>query len=285
MEKILTVIFLVTTMLSIGLKAGPGDLLSALRARSLMIRSLATNLLLVPILGFLLVKSVPMSADVAAGLLLLAAAPGGLNAIQFTSKTSAGISFAAVLLFVLSFLSVLVSPFIASLMLSSETPLVLSYGKAFGVLLLCVVLPLLAGVSLRRAAHRVAELLAKPTALCGTVAFVVVVVLMLARRKEAMATLTAAELAAMLCMILGAMVAGWFMGGPARETRIVLATGSSMRNAALALMIAVSSFPDTNVAVAVVAFSGLMIPPNMLFTLYQVISAKRRARHATARQE
>jgi BASS family bile acid:Na+ symporter len=122
-------------------------------------------------------------------------------------------------------------------------------------------------------------------ALCGTVVFVVVVVLLMAKRKEAMASLTKAELAAMLGMILTVMVGGWFLGGPARETRIVLATASSMRNAALALVIAVNSFPGSNVDVAVIAFSGLMIPPNMLFTLYQIISNKRRARRAAVTEE
>lgn len=284
MAKILTIVFLVTTMLSIGLKASPGDLMAALRARSLMARSLALNFVLVPILGFLLVKVVPMSADVATGLLLLAAAPGGLNAIQFTSKTAAGISYATVLLFVLSSLSVLVSPFIASWMLSSHAPLVLPYGKAAAILL-CVAAPLLAGLGLRRFFHRTAEVLAKPMALCGTVTFVVVVVLLMAQRKHAIAALTKTELAAMLGMILAVMVVGWFLGGPARETRIILATGSSMRNAALALMIAINSFPNADVDVAVIAFSGLMIFPNMLFTVYQLVRDKRRLRHATNGQE
>jgi hypothetical protein len=49
-----------------------------------------------------------------------------------------------------------------------------------------------------------------------------------------------------------------------------------MRNAALALMIALNSFPDTNVDAAVIAFSGLMIPPNMLFTAYHVLRSRRK---------
>ncbi len=53
---------------------------------------------------------IPMSTDVAIGLLLLAASPGGLNAIQFTSKTSTSYSYSATLLFLLSLLAVLVSP-------------------------------------------------------------------------------------------------------------------------------------------------------------------------------
>ncbi len=97
-----------------------------------------------------------------------------------------------------------------------------------------------------------------------------------------MASLTAAELAAMLGFILGAMAMGWLLGGPSKETRTILATASSMRNAALALMIAVSSFPGSDVGVALIAFSALMIPPNMLFTVYHIVQNRRSKKHGTA---
>lgn len=277
--KALTVVFLFATMLSIGLKAAPADLLSALRRRGLMVRSLVANFLIIPVLGLVMVKATAMSTDVAVGLLLLAAAPGGLNAIQFTSKTSSGLSYAAALLFVLSFLSMLLSPVIASLMLPAGTPLTLPYGRIIAVLLLCVLLPLLAGLGVRRAWPRGAQALAKPMALCGTLAFVVVVVLLMAWRKQAMSQLKAAEVAAMLGFILASMVVGYLLGGPGKDTRTILATATSMRNAALGLVIAVNSFPGTNVDVAVIAFSALMIPPNMLFTVYHLMRNRRKARH------
>jgi predicted permease len=69
--RIVTWTFLVATMLSIGMKITPGDLLSSLRDRSLMIRSLAANFVIVPALGLLLVRVVPMSADATVGLLLM----------------------------------------------------------------------------------------------------------------------------------------------------------------------------------------------------------------------
>ena len=123
---------------------------------------------------------------------------------------------------------------------------------------------------------------AKPMAACGTLAFVVTVILLLALRKQAMKGLNAVELAAMFGFILTAMLVGWFLGGPGKETRSILATASSMRNAALALMIAISSFPDLHVDVAVIAFSGLMIPPNMLFTVYHVVQDRRSRKHGDA---
>jgi BASS family bile acid:Na+ symporter len=280
--KAFTIVFLVATMLSIGLKVTVADLVSSVRDRRWMVRSLAANFLLIPAIGLLLATVIPMSMDVKIGFLLLAFAPGGLNAIQFTSKTTEGLPYAATILFILSFLSVLVSPLLATVVMPTETPLVLPHGKAIAYLLLGVIGPMLLGLAVHHFWDRIAHTLAKPVALVGTVSFVVVVVLLWGLRKQAKATVTTSELAAMLVFIVAAMVVGWALGGPGKETRRILATASSMRNAALGLMIAVNSFPDTMVDEAVIAFGALMIPMNMVFTVYGVIQG-RRARRTKAR--
>jgi BASS family bile acid:Na+ symporter len=232
-------------------------------------------MIIVPLLGFLLVKLVPMSQDAKVGILLLAAAPGGLNAIQFTSKTKSALCYAASLLFILTLLSVLLSPVIVNFMLPVSTSVTLRYGRVIMFLFLFILLPLLAGLGVHRVSKRIADMLSKPIALCGTVFFVVVVILMLAQRKQAMAALSKTELAAMIVFIILTMIIGWLLGGPSIETRRVLATNTSMRNAALCFVMATKGFPDTNVIVTVVAFSGLMIFPNMLLTVYEIIKERK----------
>ncbi len=273
--KTLTLIFLITTMAAIGLKVTTGELVSAFHDRSLMVRSLIVNMVIVPLLGLLLVKIVPMSQDVKVGIILLAAAPGGLNAIQFTSKSKDALCYAASLLFILTLLSVLLSPAIAGLMLPVDTSLKLPYGKVIRFLFLYLFLPLVIGFVVQRISKKVANFLSKPMALIGTIFFVVVVVRMLAQRKEAMAAMSKTELAAMIVFILLTMIIGWLFGGPSRETRRVLATATSMRNAAICFIIATNGFPNTNVIVTVVAFSGLMIFPNMLFTVHEIIKERK----------
>jgi BASS family bile acid:Na+ symporter len=275
LTRAFTLIFLTTTMAAIGLKVTTGELVSAFRDRSLMARSLGLNLILVPLLGLVLVKIFPMSRDAEIGILLLAAAPGGLNAIQFTSKTKDALCYAAALLFILTLLSVLLSPVIAGLLLPSGTSLALPYGRVIRFIVLYLLLPLLAGLGVHRLSGPIAEKLSKPLALCGTVFFVVVVIRMLAMRKQAMAAMSKTELAVILALIILSMVLGWVLGGPSIETRRILATSTSMRNAALCMVIAMNGFPNTDVDVTVIAFSGLMIFPNMLFTVYELVREKR----------
>jgi BASS family bile acid:Na+ symporter len=262
-------------MAAIGLKVTTGELVSAFRDRSLMVRSLVVNIIIVPLLGLLLVTIVPMSQDVKVGILLLAVSPGGPNAIQFTSKTKSALCYAASLLFILTLLSVLLSPVIVNFMLPVSTSVTLRYERVIMFLFLFILLPLLAGLGVHRVSKRIADMLSKPIALCGTVFFVVVVILMLAQRKQAMAALSKTELAAMIVFIILTMIIGWLLGGPSIETRRVLATNTSMRNAALCFVMATKGFPDTNVIFTVVAFSGLMIFPNMLFTVYEIIKERK----------
>ena len=79
----------------------------------------------------------------------------------------------------------------------------------------------------------------------------------------------------MLALILGSMTIGWLMGGPKRENRRILATGTSMRNVALCAVIALESFPGTKVDLGLVAFSALMVTPNSILGLYESYRKRR----------
>ena len=95
LPKILTYVFLVSTMLAIGLTVTWTEILTAVRGRHLMGRILLANLVLIPIVGYLLILIFPLSPGIKLGIALLALAPGGLTAIQFTDKVKGSLAFAA----------------------------------------------------------------------------------------------------------------------------------------------------------------------------------------------
>lgn len=278
LAKLSAYIFLVMTMLGIGLKVTGSEVLQTLSDRSLILRSLLVNIILVPILGLIVTAIVPMPRDTEVGILLLAAAPGGLAAIQFTSKGKEAITFAASLLFVFSVVAVFATPLTAELILPIHTPVSMPYLLVIQALLMYLFLPLLIGFAVQRLSGRVAQALSKPVSLCGTLSFIAMIILTMAMKKQAVRAIGGSGMAAMLILILVSMVIGWVLGGPDKNNRRVLATGTSIRNAAICLLIAQKSFPNTGVDVVVVAFSALMVPPNMLFTLYEIIKKRRSAK-------
>jgi BASS family bile acid:Na+ symporter len=61
--------------------------------------------------------------------------------------------------------------------------------------------------------------------------------------------------AGMLMLLLASLGVGWFLGGPARGTRIALALATSARNVGVVMVIAASSFAGTPAVTAAVVFA------------------------------
>jgi BASS family bile acid:Na+ symporter len=273
--RFLGLLFTITTLLAIGLKVGGSEILASLKNRSLMARSLLANFVLVPVVGLVLVHLVTLAPDVTTAILLMAAAPGGVGAIQFSSKgNERDICFAAGLLFVLTVLAVFITPILAKVILPAGAPLVLPYGRIIRFVLLYLLLPLLLGLAIRSMFERAASALAKPTAIVGTLSFVAFVIMTLAMRRGATRAIGGKAILVMLALILISMVIGWLLGGPEKGARRVLTTGTSFRNAPLCLVIALGSFSGGSEVYAVVAYSALMVPPNMAFTIYHSIRSR-----------
>jgi bile acid:Na+ symporter, BASS family len=271
LQRAILVFFLVTSMAGIGLRVNLRDLLAMLRRKGLLLRSLLVNFLVIPALGWLATRLVTMAPTSADALLILACAPGGITAIQFTSKRKDVLAFAGQTAFLLTGLSILLSPFLMSIFLPTELTLVVPYARAFWYAFLFLLLPMGLGVLLRERVERLANRLGKPMAYLGTVAFLVFVALTLSTRRAAMAGMGSVDVVAMVGFIVASMVVGWVAGGPHRETRQVLASASSMRNVAFSLAIVTRTFPDAGIEVPLVAFCALMITPNLIFLIWTLV--------------
>jgi bile acid:Na+ symporter, BASS family len=278
LPSILTLLFLITAMLSVGLQITPGDLRSLLRSKGLLVRSLLANFVAVPIVGIVLTKTLPFKPEAATALLLLACTPGGIGALQFTTRIKGASLYAGSSAFILTFIAVFLSPALLALVLPGDIAVVIPYGRALLFVLVFLLLPLVAGTLVRRRGERLAEKLSKPCAIMSLVLFIVVLALIMNLRKEAMNAVGKEALLYMLIFIIISMAVGWFMGGPAKETRPLLATVTGMRHVALSLLIALNTFPDPAVRSPLLAFSALMVPPNMLLTAYTVIRSRKAAR-------
>ena len=277
LSRILVFVFLITAMLSVGLQIRAGDLRSLLGSKGLLLRSLLANFVAVPIVGIVLARTLPLKPEAATALLLLACTPGGISALQFTTRIKGASLFAGSSAFLLSFVAVFLSPALLALVLPGDISVVIPYGRALLFVVVFLLLPLVAGTLVRSRAERPAEKLSKLCAIMSAVLFIVVFVLIMGLRKEAMNAVGKEALLYMLIFIIISMAVGWFMGGPAKETRPVLATVTGMRHVALSLLIALNTFPDPAVQTPLVAFSALMVPPNMLLTAYMVIRSRKAA--------
>ncbi len=283
LSKVLFFVFLVGSMLGIGLKVGKEEPLTVVRDKGWLVRIVVANFLLIPALGILAARALPMKPGNALALIILACAPGGMSALQFLSKKKeqAALAHGAGTTVLLSFLSILISPFLIGLNLPKGMTLTVPYVKALLFVSLFMLLPLVLGIVVHGAPGAAASKLAGPVSLIATLAFVGALIKLLALTKWAKGQMGRTGLLVIVFFVLVSMLVGWLLGGPRKFTRPVLATASSMRNGALGLAIAVKSFPDLTVLTPLVAFFAIMVPLNLLYTVVAKvggkIGAKRRA--------
>ncbi len=207
--------------------------------------------------------------------LLLAVAPGGISAIQFTSKVRGEIAFAAAMSFLLVFVSIFLTPVIATIILPSETLEALPYLQVLVFIVLFLVFPLLVGAIVRSTSSSVADGLYKVLNVISFVSFVGAVFLSMSMKKAAAREIGVTGMAAMFLLILGSMAIGWLLGGGTKGTRRVVTSVTGVRNVALCLLMVLASFPDRDVDLALMAYVLLVIPSNLLFTLHHTIESKR----------
>jgi BASS family bile acid:Na+ symporter len=255
-------LFVVTVLLSIGLRVTATELLRIIQDRSLMLRSLLANCILVPAFGLLLVKVVPMSAETQIGILLLATIPGTPVALQFTRTASGRLAFAAGITFILSVFSVVITPLAVEILpqraIHLETPLLYLVGSIF----VYIAAPLFIGIWLSRRAPAAAPKLVKPLNVLATIIFLVLMLETRMLRAQARQAMSGTGISVILALLLFSMGVGWLLGGRDRETRLILATSTSMRSVVVCLYVARYCFPGTLVYVAPLAYLSLMVPIN-----------------------
>jgi len=249
----LTLLFVAARMLYVGLSVEPAQLAALRRQPSFVARALVANFIIVPALGLAIAAMVWVPPHAALGILLLGVLGGGVDFLSTGDKTDGG-RVGVALTFMLSLIGGLLSPMIRLLIQPIGTSLMTSVWALVGLTILVVPVPLVAGLMVRRAAPAAARVTAKAMAVVAVVLFVAAALTTLIVKAPLATDLGVRAIAAIVVFIAGAAIAGWVVGGPSAEQRALLARATVMRNAGLALLLAIVTFPNTAVDLVVVLF-------------------------------
>jgi bile acid:Na+ symporter, BASS family len=265
--NVLNYLFVAIYMFSVPLETTRGEIIKTLGHLNLMGRALLANFVIIPILGFVIAFCLDLPPQIRTGFLLLAIAPGGLLALQFARVSKGNRVFAAALLFVFCLLAILITPLFVYLFFPREGEGRLPFGWLTMMLSLLVVAPLIVGRLLQKLIPEQAPKLGLWLGRLSIVIFIIAAVTAGRYKSPAIKLMGMNGIAAIVVLILGAWAVGWLLGGPEIRNRKVLAISSSMRNIGVCLPIASSYFAGTEVTVPMLAFSGIMIPMNMVFAV------------------
>ena len=235
---VLVFVFVVTNMVAVGLSLTAGQIARPLRSYGFIARLLLANFVVVPLLAYALRSSIPMPARYGVGLIIIGCAAGGpfLPKLVQIAKADLGLGVAVMALLMLC--TVFYLPLVGPLLISSihVTPLDL-----LRPLLIAVLLPLSIGLLVRRQepawAAQVEPYAAKVANGCLLAGIVTAAV---GYTPLFWAALHNGAALAAICLIVGAAVTGWLLGGRDFGVATVSALGTAQRNMSATLAIVLS---------------------------------------------
>lgn len=243
-------IYIITTMLSMGLKFYPKQFLEPLKNKNLILKSLAANFILVPILTYIIIQVIPLEQGLVIGLVLMATAAGSPFMLKLVQFMKADIAFAVGLMLILSIVTLVYMPLMLSILLPNVSVNHLSIAVS---LLVLIFLPLISGTIIKWRYNEIARII-QPTfnQISNIFIFVVVILYLVLNYKDFIAVFGTGALIASLIFVLAAFSIGYLLGGPSKDTKPVLGLGTAMRNSSAAFVVALANFSSQYTVMAMI---------------------------------
>jgi len=255
-----TLVFVVTSMLAMGLSLTVAQIVAPLRNARLVILALLANFVLVPSVAYLIGLFIPLSDGLRVGLILVSTAAGAPFLPKLAQAARGNTALSVGLMVLLMVTTVLYMPIVLPLLIQGVTVEPWEIARSLIVLML---IPLAIGLFLKARYAPTAAQLQPHMSQASTFALVLLLVTGLLTNLSAMlAIIGTGGFIASLLVLAGAFVVGYFLGGKDAQTRSVLGLGTAQRNLAAALVVATANFaddPDVIMMVLVLGLVGLAV--------------------------
>lgn len=277
--RALTLACLIGLLLGIGLRLTAGEVLAALRESRLTLILLA-NFVAVPLLVVGLARGFQLRTDHSIGMILLGAAPFAPVVPVFARMARANLALAAGLTALMPLLSAFLTPWVSYLALRfvpGGGEVTFNVPKTLAILTSTITGPLALGVAIHHFAPTVTRRLLRPVDVLSQATGALSLIVVVTAEFRSIVGLGWAPLAAMLIAAEVSLALGYAIGGTDRGSRRVVALGTSNRNLALALLLAVGGHPGTAVVPVVAAGGLILILLGLLHVAWWRLADSRRA--------
>lgn len=249
-------VFVVTSMLAMGLNLTVGQILDPLRDLALVAKALVANFVLVPLLAYAILLAIPLTEAQSIGLILLATAAGAPFLPKLVEMAKADVAFGVGLMVLLMVATVAYVPIVLPFLLPGVQVDPIEIASSLVVLML---VPLALGLFVRARYADTAARLQPTVNQTSSTALVFLVVLMLVLNVQTLLSVVGTGvILAFAVLIVGSLGVGWVLGGPTADTRSVIGLGTAQRNVSAALVVGAANFDDPNVVVMLVVGATLM---------------------------
>jgi BASS family bile acid:Na+ symporter len=260
LQNVFTLLFVVTSMLAMGLSLTMPQILAPLKNARLVVMALVANFVVVPAAAVLLARLIPMEQPYQIGLLLLATAAGAPFLPKLAQIARANVPFAVGLMTLLVVVTVGYLPLVLPLLLPGVAV------DALGIatqLFLEILVPLAVGLFMKARYEEAAAGLQPHMAQISNISMALLLVLMLGLNLgKVLGMFGSGAILAVAILLAVALAGGYLLGGPGADTKQVLALGTGQRNMAAGFAIAASNFaaqPDVGVFLAAAGLVAMVV--------------------------
>ena len=241
--KVSGLLFVVSSMLAMGLSLTVSMILQPLKNVRLVILALLANFVLVPLLAYLIILIVPLEQSLRIGLVVLATARHALPA-QVGAGRQGNVAFGVGLMVLLMVVTIIYMPLVLPLLLTGVSVNPWDIAKSLIVLML---VPLALGLLIKSHSPDTAAQWQPVMAKISSLAILVLLVVGLGLNvSNIIALIGTGGLLALLIFIVGSLLIGLLLGGRDAGNRSVMGLGTAQRNVSAALVVTAQNFSGTN---------------------------------------
>ncbi len=265
-------ISLALIMLALGMGLTVQDFTRVIKQPGDFIVGLICQLVFLPIIAFALVFILDVPMELAVGLMIIAAAPGGVTSNILTKFANGDVALSISLTAVISLLSILTVPFIIFksidlLNASANTNEISMIGIAIKMFLV-VTLPVILGMIIRRFANNFISSNEKIIQTISLILFLIVLFGAIIQERSniipyLMKAGTITVLLNIIMMLIGFYVGKFFATGIKQRKCISLECG--LQNGTLAIFVATQIFNDVTYIIPAAIYSLIMFATSLIF--------------------
>ena len=258
-------------MFALGLGLVADDFHRVVRQPKDFVIGALSQVVLLPLVAFVLVLIWPLSPELAVGVMIIAAAPGGATSNVITSFARGDVALSVSLTAIISLVGVVTIPLIVAFahqqFVGGETGSVSILGTAISVFLI-VTVPVLIGMAVRRLAEAFALRFEPIAQRISVVLFALVLIgAILQERDNVVAYFAEAGLVTLalnlVMMALAFWLAALFGSGPRQRTAISIECG--LQNGTLAIAVATLLFGGGAYVIPAATYSLIMFATALIF--------------------
>lgn len=267
--KVSVVVFVVSSMLSIGLAARSSEIIAPLRRPLWVLRALFANFVLAPAVALAIAGVLPLDPGYELGLLLLGFSAGSPLLPKLAEASRSDVASAAALMVLLMAASLLVMPVALPLF---ATGLKVQPGRIAMPLVLLMLAPLLLGMACQLVAPQTGVKLLPWITKTSNIAFIAVVLLVCGTNVTALAgVFGSGAIGAAILFVVLLFAGAWALAEPDPAGRRLLGYATGGRNIGAALVTAGASAVDPK-AVVMLIVTGVV---GLVLLLTAAVRARR----------